>query len=920
MIKEIIINNLTHKVIMKKEDRLLGVKGENKFETLKFIFEDIFLNGEGILEIQKPNAQKEYIILEKEEDCYLLEVKNSLLNVEGEITMQLVVRTTDNRVFKSVEFTMQVLKAIEATEEIPDEYKTWDAILAEKILEINKKLEELNSLEDTLDTLLSNANLQVENVENLVEEATRLKEETEKLKEQIETALSEYDTKTDEKVSEFISTYNSKIEELNTLATNLTDDITSKANSLKTEFDKNAEAKTTTFNSNVETKTSEFNENAETKLDEYNSNDTAKIEAYNKNHEAKIKLYNDNDVSKTNAFNELVENSTNTFNSNVENKTTDFNNTVTEQTNTFNNNVTSKKAEINTLAETKITEYNENAEVKLNEFNENAESYEKRIVELEIKNAELAQQMPWNTTDIQESIHIEDSAKYSRNKLDTFGNLKQETRKGYNILSSYESQTNTTIYYNILYKNQKMKENTQYTISFKGKAGDKFRISAGTYGVATETSNITVDSNGVGIGHFKTRESFTSDSNGILSNFANNNTLPLTNICIAEGYYEELPFEPYGAMPSLEYSSMPVVATGVQKIKKLGKNLCDGINQNYYLYTNAKICGFNINNSGLIINVEKGQNYTISTLVIQERYRVACLNDIPLNFTGVTAYKGTNQDNTDNSITIDTTGYKYLVVNATDLNSIFIEQGDTATDYEPYKEEVINLDLGTTELCKITDSDGNVVAQDKFVNKDGKWQIERNITKDLLNSIINRSPKLIGSYLADGLIGFVFSANHKSVGQTIGIVSNKLKAKYLGVATSTTDINSVRNAEGIALHSGNTNQICVTLEKTRLETEDIEGIESFINLNNITCYYPSLKSTYEDCTPEQSAVLDKLYKLSLEKGTNNIFVESENGVTTELQLEYMQDRIMLEKAKDKELDDRITALEAMIVSNASEEV
>lgn len=156
MIKNIKINNLTHKVIMKKEDRFIGIKGENKYETLKFTFEDEFLNGEGILEIQKPNSQKEYIILEKEEDCYLLEIKNSLLTLEGEITMQLVVRLTDNKVFKSVEFTMQVLKAIEATTEIPDEYETWDSTLAAKILEIDSKLEEVTSLEEDLNSKVEN--------------------------------------------------------------------------------------------------------------------------------------------------------------------------------------------------------------------------------------------------------------------------------------------------------------------------------------------------------------------------------------------------------------------------------------------------------------------------------------------------------------------------------------------------------------------------------------------------------------------------------------------------------------------------------------------------------------------------------------------------------------------------------------------
>lgn len=156
MIKEIKINNSTKKVVMKKEDRFLGVKGENKNETLKFTFEDNFLDGEGILEVQKPNSQKEYIILDKEEDCYLLEVKNSILSLEGEIIMQLVVRMTDNIVFKSVEFSMQVLKAIEATTEIPDEYETWDSTLAAKILEIDSKLEEVTVLEEDLNDKVEN--------------------------------------------------------------------------------------------------------------------------------------------------------------------------------------------------------------------------------------------------------------------------------------------------------------------------------------------------------------------------------------------------------------------------------------------------------------------------------------------------------------------------------------------------------------------------------------------------------------------------------------------------------------------------------------------------------------------------------------------------------------------------------------------
>ena len=113
-----------------------------------------------------------------------------------------------------------------------------------------------------------------------------------------------------------------------------------------------------------------------------------------------------------------------------------------------------------------------------------------------------------------------------------------------------------------------------------------------------------------------------------------------------------------------------------------GKNLCNGATQNVYLNISANSCGIATDNSGLYIPVNGG-NYTISTTETQVRYRVACVNNEPSS-TAQTAYKGQNKDNTSDTITIDTTGYSYLIVNATDLTKIQIEQGSTATSWEPF--------------------------------------------------------------------------------------------------------------------------------------------------------------------------------------------------------------------------------------------
>lgn len=128
--------------------------------------------------------------------------------------------------------------------------------------------------------------------------------------------------------------------------------------------------------------------------------------------------------------------------------------------------------------------------------------------------------------------------------------------------------------------------------------------------------------------------------------------------------------------------------TGEKVWVKKGKNLCNGINQHYFLTTATNTCNTTTNDTGLAIPVKKG-TYTISTKTTQARYRVAFVNSFP---TGdlVTAYSGVNKDGTNESITIENSNnYKYLIVNATDLSSILVEPGSKATSYEAYVEPQI---------------------------------------------------------------------------------------------------------------------------------------------------------------------------------------------------------------------------------------
>ena len=131
------------------------------------------------------------------------------------------------------------------------------------------------------------------------------------------------------------------------------------------------------------------------------------------------------------------------------------------------------------------------------------------------------------------------------------------------------------------------------------------------------------------------------------------------------------------------------------------KNLNNGINYGFYITEPATNYKASDGNNGLCIALPEG-TYTISTNTIQTRYRAACSNTLPSS-TAQDCYNGVNKDGTSNNITINTSGYKYLLINATELTNIQIEKGSTATTYEPYKGKSQLLSLGSMELCKIGD-------------------------------------------------------------------------------------------------------------------------------------------------------------------------------------------------------------------------
>ena len=116
-----------------------------------------------------------------------------------------------------------------------------------------------------------------------------------------------------------------------------------------------------------------------------------------------------------------------------------------------------------------------------------------------------------------------------------------------------------------------------------------------------------------------------------------------------------------------------------------GKNLANGVNNGLWINSGATTCGISDTDSGLYIDVSKLSYVTVSTRNVQKRYRVGNINTLPTKeVPNVDCYNGIQMDGLNRSYTLDTTGYKYLAVNATNLEDIQIEIGTEATAYEPY--------------------------------------------------------------------------------------------------------------------------------------------------------------------------------------------------------------------------------------------
>ena len=321
--------------------------------------------------------------------------------------------------------------------------------------------------------------------------------------------------------------------------------------------------------------------------------------------------------------------------------------------------------------------------------------------------------------------------------------------------------------------------------------------------------------------------------------------------------------------PNPGYPQEVKTVTGDNTITICGKNLFDKDNANILngiLSDGGKFVSNDYSRT-LYIPCKNDTYYTIQK--IQSTYfRVAEFLNIPTN--GASYINRIKNDGSAEPVTIKTTTGNYLAVNYyinTDtlteqqiLDSIQIEQGSTATDYEAYQGQTYPISLGNIELCEINGVEDYIYKNNGtwYLHKEtGKDDIKNNISDINYNSILSDEIQFITPIISNTV------ATLPNVLSTTNCFSN-ITNKFYG----TTSSNHIRFLVALSI-LGTTSSSTPNQHKTAL-------INLLNQLDEVLFYYPLATPTDTEIT--DSTLLSQLNALgnaTTYLGETNIIVSGE---------------------------------------------
>ena len=175
-------------------------------------------------------------------------------------------------------------------------------------------------------------------------------------------------------------------------------------------------------------------------------------------------------------------------------------------------------------------------------------------------------------------------------------------------------------------------------------------------------------------------------------------------------------------------------------------------------------------------------------------------------------------------------------------SNIQIEEGTVATQYEPYVEDKLTI-LSPVQLEKVGD------VADRLIEKDGVWGVEKNIG----TSIVDENRNWTASALTEGdntkAFQFTFAESAYGVIHT----KNKISDKFPSVLHDGSVLNSdIEYISGVSSTSSNT---AIRINKSRLETVDVDGFKKWISENPVLVKFHLLTPTFIPLPHDQQVKL-----------------------------------------------------------------
>ena len=217
----------------------------------------------------------------------------------------------------------------------------------------------------------------------------------------------------------------------------------------------------------------------------------------------------------------------------------------------------------------------------------------------------------------------------------------------------------------------------------------------------------------------------TYNESGSNINFDTNISLPFKNITIDGKSTQATSTDP--VMPSPDYPSEIECVKDTIQIKDVGKNLFD-ING----VTTSNTSNWGISVSGNTLTIEHKNTYSTGTptlvlgMLPSGNYTISGTFDRVISLYRNDTYSvNLNSGNTFTSNGTETLSLRFGNPNATTLTytDIQLEKG-TETTYEPYQENILNINLQGNELCSLPNN-----VKDELVIENGRAKIIKNVGK-----------------------------------------------------------------------------------------------------------------------------------------------------------------------------------------------